>query len=250
MSAPVFVVPAERLTASAGPAGRVLVDGPEGRHAAAVRRLAAGEPVELVDGSGTRGRGVVAAAGRDFLEVDVAELVVEPPPTPRLVVVQALPKGERAELAVEALSEVGADVIVPWQAARCVVQWRGERAAKSLSRWRATAREAGKQARRARFAEVTEAASTADVAQLLRSAALGAVLHEEGAAPLAGIDDVPGAGDVVLVVGPEGGVAPDELVAFAGAGAQAYRLGPSVLRTSTAGAVAAAVVLSRTPRWR
>ncbi|NHC45054.1 16S rRNA (uracil(1498)-N(3))-methyltransferase [Motilibacter aurantiacus] len=245
MTAPVFVVPGERLAARPGP---VLVDGPEGRHAATVRRLRVGEPVELVDGSGTRGRGVVAATGKDSIHVDLHDLAVDPDPAPRLVVVQALPKGERAELAVEALSEVGADIVIPWQAARCVVQWRGDRAAKSLARWRATAREAGKQARRARFAEVTEPASTTDVARLLAGAALGAVLHEEASAPLADVQ-VPPAGDVVLVVGPEGGVAPEEIAAFGAAGAGAYRLGPSVLRTSTAGAVASAVVLSRTARW-
>ncbi|MGZ4596702.1 MAG: RsmE family RNA methyltransferase, partial [Actinomycetes bacterium] len=143
---------------------------------------------------------------------------------------------------------VGADVIVPWAAARCVTRWKAERGAKALAKWRTTVREAAKQSRRARFPEVTALASTADVATWLRGAALGAVLHEEATAPLAAAQP-PERGDVVVVVGPEGGLGPDELAAFAAAGATSYRLGPTVLRTSTAGVAALSVLLARTPRW-
>ncbi|RZS89735.1 16S rRNA (uracil1498-N3)-methyltransferase [Motilibacter rhizosphaerae] len=243
MTAPVFVAPLP-----AEPAGELLLEGPEGRHAARVRRVEPGERVDLVDGRGTRARCRVTVVDGDRVRCAVEEVEREPAPAPRVVVVQALPKGERAELAVEVLSEVGVDVVVPWQAERSVVQWRGERGAKALEKWRATAREAGKQARRARFAEVAEAATTREVADLLRGAALPLVLGEEAAEPLAGVE-VPATGDVVLVVGPEGGVSGAELAAFAAAGARAVRLGPSVLRTSTAGAVAAGVVLARTTRW-
>lgn len=243
MTAPVFLVDGDRLAGD-----RVVLDGPEGRHAATVRRLGPGERVDLVDGAGMLAECVVRSAGRDVLELDVVRRVVLPAPAPRLVVVQALAKGDRGELAVELMTEVGVDVVVPWAAARCVTQWRGERGAKALARWRSTAREAAKQARRARLPEVTEPASTPEVADLLRSSALGAVLHESATAPLAS-GPVPEAGDVVLVVGPEGGVTDEELAAFAAAGARAYRLGPTVLRTSTAGAAALAVVASRTARW-
>jgi len=164
------------------------------------------------------------------------------------VVVQALPKGDRGELAVETLTEVGVDVVVPWAAARCVTRWREDRAARSLARWRTTGRTAAKQARRTRFPEVTDLAGTAEVAALLGAAISGVVLHEEASEPLAGLE-VPTAGDVVVVVGPEGGVSPDELAAFAASGATAYRLGDTVLRTSTAGTAALAVLMSRT-RWR
>jgi 16S rRNA (uracil1498-N3)-methyltransferase len=164
------------------------------------------------------------------------------------VVVQALPKGERGELAVEVLTEVGVARIVPWAASRSVAVWKGERAAKSLSRCRATAREAAKQARRPWFPEVDELATTAQVVDLVASAELAVVLHEEASVPLSSLD-VPGHGTVVVVVGPEGGLSDDEVAAFAAAGGPAVRLGTEVLRTSTAGVAAVSALLSRTPRW-
>ena len=167
---------------------------------------------------------------------------------PRITVVQALPKGDRGELAVETMTETGVDAVVPWAAARCITQWKGERGAKSLAKWRATAREAGKQSRRLRFPEVADAATTKQVAALLAEADFAAVLHEEGAEPLA-TAELPAQGSIVLVVGPEGGVSPEELAAFAEAGAKPYRLGRSVLRTSTAGTAATALLLGRTGRW-
>ena len=225
-----------------------MLDGPEGRHAATVTRLAAGEPVVLVDGDGRRGTGTVAAVtGKDVVEVDVPEVVVEPRPEPWLVVVQALPKGDRGEIAVETMTEVGVDEVVPWAASRCVTRWREGRGDKALARWRTTAAAAAKQSRRARFPVVAELASTAAVAERLAGAA-GVLLHEEAAAPLAELVP-PAAGEVVVVVGPEGGLSPEELAAFEAVGATAYRLGPTVLRTSTAGTAALSVLLARTPRW-
>jgi 16S rRNA (uracil1498-N3)-methyltransferase len=246
VTAPVFVVETEQLA----PVGAVVrVGGAEGRHAVAVRRLAAGEPVVLTDGLGAGvGGTVVGVVGKDVLEVEVAGVLAEPEPELRLVVVQALPKGDRGELAVELMTEVGVDEVVPWAAARCITQWKGERGAKALAKWRATAREAGKQSRRLRFPVVRDAMTTRQVAELLGGAALGGVLHEEGAEPLAAAA-LPARGELVLVVGPEGGVTPDELARFAEAGAAPYRLGASVLRTSTAGVAAGALLLGRSGRW-
>jgi 16S rRNA (uracil1498-N3)-methyltransferase len=244
MTAPVFLLDAARLAV-----GTVVLDGPEGRHAVSVRRLRVGEEVVLTDGAGTGAHGTVAAVeGKDRLEVAVTDLRTEPVPVPRVTVVQALPKGDRGELAVETMTETGVDVIVPWAASRCVTRWKGERAAKSLAKWRSTAREAGKQSRRLRFPEVAEQHTTRELLPLLSGAAFAAVLHEEGAAPLAEAA-LPSDGDIVLVVGPEGGVAPEELAAFETAGARPHRLGHSVLRTSTAGTAATAVLLARTGRW-
>ncbi|WP_432137471.1 16S rRNA (uracil(1498)-N(3))-methyltransferase [Streptomyces sp. bgisy154] len=248
MTAPVFVV--ETLRPSDLPGGEYVLDGPEGRHAVSVKRLRPGEDVVLTDGQGHWAQGVVKAAeGKDRLVVmDLASIDEEPPPRPRLTVVQALPKGDRGELAIETMTEVGVDAIVPWAASRCITQWKGERGLKALGKWRATAREAGKQARRVRFPEVADAATTKQVAALLADADFAAVLHESGEQPLA-TAALPADGDIVLVVGPEGGVAPEELALFAQAGAHPYRLGPSVLRTSTAGTAAAALLLGRTGRW-
>ncbi|GAB2726090.1 16S rRNA (uracil(1498)-N(3))-methyltransferase [Kitasatospora kifunensis] len=248
MTAPVFVVETAQLaTAAAGAV--VRLDGPEGRHAAAVKRLMPGEAVTLTDGLGLGGDGTVTAVhGKDALDITLAELRTEPEPRPRITVVQALPKGDRGELAVETMTEVGVDVVIPWSAARCITQWKGERGAKALAKWRSTAREAGKQARRLRFPEVREPMTTRQLAPLLAAAAFAGVLHEEGAEPLA-TAALPGEGDLVLIVGPEGGVSPEELAAFAESGARPYRLGPSVLRTSTAGVAAGALLLGRTGRW-
>jgi 16S rRNA (uracil1498-N3)-methyltransferase len=245
VTAPVFSVGPEQPLA----VGRIVLSGAEGRHAVSVRRLRAGEDIVLTDGAGTGAYGRVAAAeGKDHLEVDVTEVRAEPEPRPRITVVQALPKGDRGELAVETMTETGVDAIVPWAAARCVTQWRAERGAKALAKWRSTAREAAKQSRRLRFPDVAELMTTRQVTGLLARAAFAAVLHEEGSEPLAAAA-LPDDGDIVLVVGPEGGVAPDELDAFAAAGAKPYRLGPTVLRTSTAGVAATALLLGRTGRW-
>jgi 16S rRNA (uracil1498-N3)-methyltransferase len=241
MSPPVFLC--ERLSSD-----RILLDGPEGRHAAAVRRLRPGERADLTDGAGLVVECVVTSVGRDSLELQATARRHEPAPEPRIVVVQALPKGDRGELAVETMTEVGVDMIVPWAAARCVTQWRPERRAKALGRWRTTAREAAKQARRAWLPEVTDLASTADVAARVADAALAVVLHEEAERPLSGLR-IPAEGDVVVVVGPEGGLTAEELTAFAAAGGVPALLGPTVLRTSTAGVAAASVLLTRTGRW-
>ncbi|MGW4378599.1 16S rRNA (uracil(1498)-N(3))-methyltransferase [Kitasatospora sp. NPDC004531] len=246
MTAPVFVV--DDL-AGAAPGATVRLDGPEGRHAAAVKRLEPGEAVTLADGRGRGADGTIAAVhGKDALDVLVTAVREEAAPAPRITVVQALPKGDRGELAVETMTEVGVDAVVPWAASRCITQWKGERGAKALAKWRATAREAGKQARRLRFPEVHELMTTRQLLPLVAAASFAAVLHEEGSLPLA-TASLPAEGEIVLIVGPEGGVSPEELAAFAEAGAKAFRLGPSVLRTSTAGVAAGALLLGRTGRW-
>lgn len=241
MSLPVFWVDQLRPV----PGERVTLSGEEGRHAVTVRRLRVGERLELVDGHGMRALATVTSTAKATLEAEVHEVSEEPAPTPHLTVVQALPKGDRGELAVELLTEVGVDRVVPWAAARCVAVWRGERAEKGLRRWRNTAREAGKQSRRARFPEVTPLATTDEVVTLLRSTDVGVALHEEGSVPLAGLP-VERAASLALVVGPEGGLTTEELAQL---DVPAVRLGPSVLRTSTAGAAAASALLARTGRW-
>ena len=221
--------------------------GPEGRHAATVRRVKVGETVDLADGRGTRARCTVTALGQDVVRLRVDARVVEPEPAPRLVLVQALAKGDRGELAVELATEVGVDEVVPWQAERCIVKWEGARGERSLARWASTAREAGKQSRRARHPEVVQWVSTEELLVRVRSTPT-LLLHETAAVPLASVD-LPDAGDLLLVVGPEGGVTDREVAALTDAGAVAVRLGSSVVRTSTAGAAAVAVVSARTARW-
>ena len=120
---------------------------------------------------------------------------------------------------------------------------------KGRDRWVATARESAKQSRRSRFPDIGPLSNTKSVLQLIAESPCVLVLHESGAVALADID-IPQVGDVLLVVGPEGGLAPEELEAMVAAGGVPTRMGPTVLRTSTAGAVAAGVVLSRSGRWQ
>ena len=226
----------------------VEVDGDEAHHAVAVRRLRVGEQVVLTDGAGRSVTGAVTSTGKRTFAVVVESASDDPAPAPAFTGVQALPKGDRGELAVEVLTEVGVARIVPWAAARSVAVWKGERAEKALARWRSSAREAAKQARRAWLPEVDPLASTADVVSLVASADLALVLHEEASTSLASLD-LPAGGEVLVVVGPEGGLTPDELSALSDAGARVVRLGSEVLRTSTAGVAAVAALLARTARW-
>lgn len=231
------------------PAGdRFVLDGPEGHHAATVARLRVGEVLLLGDGRGTIAEAKVAAAERGSLELSTGSRRYVEPPDPRLVVVQGIAKGERGELAVQAMTEVGVDEVIPWSAARSMVRWKDDRGDRSRQRWVDTAREAAKQARRAWLPAIAAVHATAAVANRLDSAALALVLHEEARTPLSSVP-LPPTGDVVLVVGPEGGIAPDELSGFAATGAVPVRLGDTVLRTSTAGVAALAVLCARLGRW-
>ena len=245
MSLPVHLVPS---LDGVSVGSVVRVEGDEAHHAVAVRRMRVGEALLLTDGRGTLAEGAVEATGKRTLDVRLASYDVVAEPAPSVTVVQALAKGDRGERAVEVLTEIGVARIVPWAAGRSVAVWKGERAAKSLARWRATAREAAKQSRRAWHPEVAELASTDDVLEIVAAADLAVVLHEEATGTLAPLA-IPEAGKVVLVVGPEGGLTDDEVAALVDAGAHAVRLGTEVLRTSTAGVAATAAILARTPRW-
>lgn len=254
MTAPVFLAEPGGLAALA-PGDLYLLDGTEGRHAGVVQRRAPGERVDVVDTAGVRLVGEVEHVGPEGVHLRVREVVVEAVPAPRLVLVQALAKGDRDELAIEAATEVGADGVVPWQAERSIVVWRGDRAAKSRARWLGTVRTAAKQARRAHVPGVDLALATAALVRRAREvvASGGAVLvlHEEATTPLAAaaLPDPGVAGDVLVVVGPEGGIAERELADLVDAGAQPVLVGPHVLRTSTAGPVALALLAQRLGRW-
>jgi 16S rRNA (uracil1498-N3)-methyltransferase len=245
MSLPVHLVPSLDGVAAGA---EVEVTGDEAHHAVAVRRLRVGESVALTDGAGTSVVGEVTATGKRVFTVVVTTVDRSLEPDPSVVVVQALPKGDRGELAVEVLTEVGVAEIVPWAAARSVAVWKGERADRSLARWRSTAREAAKQARRSWLPDVAPLASTDEVVRLIEGADLAVVLHEAATASIADLA-VPPDGRLLVVVGPEGGLTDEEIGAFTEAGAASVRLGAEVLRTSTAGVAAVAALLSRTPRW-
>ena len=201
-----------------------VVDGDEGFHAATVRRIRVGEELMLGDGAGSLALCVVEETARDGLRARVTDRWQVPRVQPPVTVVQALPKSERSELAVELATEAGADELIAWQAARCVARWDGGRADKGLRRWRSVARAAAQQSRRAYIPSVDGVLSTATLATRVgEAAASGGIvlaLHESADGPLTDLS-LAQAKSVMLLVGPEGGVAPDELAAIVDAGAKA-----------------------------
>jgi len=226
-----------------------VLDGPEGRHAATVRRLRSGERLLLCDGHGGLADCEVLATGRDQLRLRVLRRGREPAPALRVTLAQALVKGERGELAVELATEAGVDAIVPWRAARCVARWEeGPRGAKALTRWQETARQAAKQARRGWFPDVAEPVGTEELTRRCAAAASCLVLHETATDPLPSVV-LPEAGELLLVVGPEGGITDAELAALTAAGARPVRLGSAVLRASSAAAVALGAIAALSGRW-
>lgn len=227
--------------------GPVLVDGPEGRHAATVRRLRVGEQVVLTDGRGHWASGPVAVVGRHDLTVDCGPVQDEAVPALQVTVVQALPKGERSELAIDLATEAGADAFLPWSAQRCVARWTADKAVKGVARWQSVARETAKQARRATVPPVGDLVDLSALTERVRSADAAWVLHESATGPLTAAPR-PESGELLLIVGPEGGVSPAELETLTAAGAVAVRLGPQVLRTSTAAAMALGA-LGALGRW-
>jgi 16S rRNA (uracil1498-N3)-methyltransferase len=225
------------------------LDGPEGRHAATVRRLRPGEHLLLSDGHGGQARCEITAISRDTLNLAVIETWRIPQPGLRVRLAQALIKGDRGELAVEMATEAGVDAIVPWRAHRCVARWdNGPRGEKALTRWRNAALQASKQARRAWTPEVAEPVDLSGLAATIAAADAAIVLHEAASTPLA-TAELPLQGELVVVAGPEGGIDDEELAALSAAGAQAVRLGPTVLRASTAAAVALGALGALTARW-
>jgi 16S rRNA (uracil1498-N3)-methyltransferase len=242
-------VSASLFLVDAVPSGEILtLDGAEGRHAATVARLRTGERLLVGDGRGTTATAVVTAVGKASLDLRIETRGYAAPAEPRLVVVQGIAKADRGELAVQAMTEAGVDAVVPWAASRSVARWRDEGGGRPHQRWVDTAREAAKQARRSWLPVIAPPESTAAVCARLAASAAAVVLHEEAVRPMSTVE-LPSSGEVTLVVGPEGGIAPEELAAFDAAGAVVARLGATVLRTSTAGVAALAVLNARLGRW-
>lgn len=234
--------------AAAAPGESVALDGDEGRHAASVVRLRAGERYYVADGIGRRVLAEAEHVDRTSVRGRVLEVVDEPEPALRFVLVQALAKGDRDEQAVEAATELGVDEVVPWAAERSIVVWRGDRAAKSLAKWAAVVTRAAKQSRRSRVPLTCSPVDLASLVARVGRSTLSLVLHEDATEPLAGVE-LPESGDVLVVVGPEGGISGRELESLVAAGGRPVRLGSTILRSSSAGPAALAV-LNAGSRWR
>lgn len=247
------------------PGSVFILDGPEARHAVTVKRLAVGESVDIADGAGKRLTGAVAAVAPNELTVACTGLSDEPRPGVRLVLVQALAKGDRDELAAETATELGIDAVVPWQAERSIVRWKAERAAKAHAKWQSVVTAAAKQARRAWIPEVRSAVDGAGLQAAVAAADLAIILHEDAVRPLRQVlevwqaansadelsagDGSGGGREVLLIVGPEGGISPREVTRLCDAGAVTALLGHHVLRSSTAGPAATVLASDILGRW-
>ncbi|MET3173340.1 UNVERIFIED_ORG: 16S rRNA (uracil1498-N3)-methyltransferase [Arthrobacter sp. UYCu721] len=254
MSNPVFFSGAGSLDELV-PGARFVLQGPEARHAVTVKRITPGEAVDIADGAGKRLTGTVVSASPAELTVECSALVVEDQSDIRLVLVQALAKGDRDELAVETATELGIDAVVPWQSERSIVRWKGERAAKAHAKWQSVVTAAAKQARRAWIPEVRAAVETPGLAAAVAAADLAIILHEDAVRPLRSVleswqaTQAAGPLEILLIVGPEGGISPREVTRLCDAGAVTALLGHHVLRSSTAGPAAVVLASDVLGRW-
>ncbi|WP_084102129.1 16S rRNA (uracil(1498)-N(3))-methyltransferase [Demequina sp. NBRC 110051] len=248
MSAPVFVDP---QAADAAVGDTITVTGAEARHAVTVQRREVGEVIDLIDGDGRRVRGEILETQPAAMSVRVG--AVGRDEDPEIVLVQALAKGGRDEQAVEASVELGVTSVIPWASQRAIVQWRGPKADKARQKWVDLVLAATKQSRRARIADVEGVVTTKELTwQVHRAVAAGArvlVLHEDASTPLTSLTWAAADQPVWLIVGPEGGIADDEIGLLADAGAEPVLLGPHVLRASSAGPAAIAALAASRGTW-
>jgi len=240
---------AQLEAASDGPEVIVTLRGPDARHAVTVARVRPGESLRLGDGAGLVVHGTVTEAEPAALALRVERVERHERPAPRILLAQALAKGGRDELAVQAATELGVDGVIPWQAARSVSRWEGAKLAKGVARWSAIVREASKQSLRPWLPGVERLASTGELAARA-SGAVMIVLDTAAERPLTALTAADfGEGDIVLVVGPEGGITDAELEQLEAAGAHRVRLGDTVLRTSTAGPAAITLLTAALGHW-
>lgn len=254
MTLPVFLTE----TPLAGASGTITV-GPEvAGHAVRVRRMGAGEELELIDGTGVRLRGAIQEGTSESLTLSVTDVTEEPQQRPRLVLVQALAKNDRDIQAIEAATEVGVDAVIPWAAQRSIADWPAKKAHKMAAKWSNVLTAATLQARRARVPELGELIRGTAVTQLVTPTSRVIVLDETESSGLTEAVNDLGEGsttqgdidEIVVIVGPEGGITPAEVDALVSEGARTAVLGPTILRASTAGPVALSIVQTLLGRWK
>lgn len=245
MVEPLFIspIPSDTKTGS-----RIRIAGAEAKHAMAVRRLQVGEPISVSDGQGNKARGKVSQLSKEFLELDVHSVESIERPKPQLVLVQALAKGDRDEMAVQACTELGIQTVIPWQSERSVSIWKPEKQDKHRLRWQTIATEAAKQSLRPFIPEVEQVLGTLELVERLKKFELTLVLDPTSSTLLTGVA-IPGHQSIAIVVGPEGGISPDELGQFRSAGFSLVGLGSGILRTSTAGVAVVSYLQATSGNW-
>lgn len=274
MTLPVFIASDVDTLRACARGDSYVLGGDEGFHAATVRRIDVGAMLDVVDGTGLRARCTVIDRAKKALTLRIDHLEREDEPGVELLLIQALSTGGRDEMAIEMATEVGVDAVMPWQANRSEVRWKGEKAAKGMRKWESTLRSATKQSRRAFIPRLEEprssAALTEWIAQATQDGAWVLACHEsadrrlsELLTQLRGLSSHASSASsasaaqaqpscppkIAVIVGPEGGVDPDELSLFEAAGAKICLLGNTVLRASSAGPVALSLISDAIGRW-
>ncbi len=243
-----MVEPMFRADFSVAPISRFTLAGSEGKHAANVRRLRVGESIQLSNGLGGRIRGTVGAVRQGEIDIDVTSCTQDAEPTLVFTLVQALAKGDRDELAIQAATELGITKVIPWQAENSISRWEGPKIAKSVQRWQTIVSEAAKQSMRSFEPKV---ANPVSIKELVADPSLTGrrfVLDPTASVGLASVGSLEG--NVTLVVGPEGGISVPELVTLDAAGFERVHLGNGILRTSTAGVAAISAILALSGFWK
>lgn len=225
-----------------------VLGGPEAKHAVGVRRMLPGEAIAISDGFGLKIRGIVSNVSKDTLDVSVQSIDTVPAPAVQLHLVQALAKGDRDELAIQACTELGVSGVIPWQANRSISIWKDDKKIKGRTRWQTIVSEAAKQSLRAKVPAVEEVQNSHELVAKLSAFDSVLVLDPQAKTSISQIS-IPSSGSVAILVGPEGGISESELEAFSLAGFTSVRLGAGVLRTSTAGMAAVSYLQAKLGDW-
>jgi 16S rRNA (uracil1498-N3)-methyltransferase len=242
---PLFISPIPSDTKAGS---KIKIAGAEAKHAISVRRLQIGEAISVSDGQGQKARGKVSQLSKDFLELDVESVENIERPKPRLILVQALAKGDRDEMAVQACTELGIQTVIPWQSERSVSIWKPEKQDKHRLRWQTIATEASKQSLRPFIPEVERVLGTSELVERLKQFDLTLVLEPASSTSLTSVS-LSGHQSIAIVVGPEGGISPEELGQFGSAGLSLVGLGSGILRTSTAGVAVVSYLQATLGNW-
>jgi 16S rRNA (uracil1498-N3)-methyltransferase len=242
---PLFISPIPSDTKAGS---KIKIAGAEAKHAMSVRRLQVGEAISVSDGQGNKARGKVSQLSKDFLELDVESVESIERPKPQLILVQALAKGDRDEMAVQACTELGIQTVIPWQSERSVSIWKPEKQDKHRLRWQTIATEAAKQSLRPFIPEVEQVLATGELTERLKQFDLTLVLDPTSSTPLTSVSLL-GHQSIAIVVGPEGGISPEELGQFRSAGLSLVGLGSGILRTSTAGVAVVSYLQATLGNW-
>ena len=245
MVEPLFISPIPSNTKAGS---KIKIAGAEAKHAMSVRRLQIGEAISVSDGQGQKARGKVSQLSKDFLELNVESIESIERPKPQLILVQALAKGDRDEMAVQACTELGIQTVIPWQSERSVSIWKPEKQDKHRLRWQTIATEASKQSLRPFIPEVERVLGTSELVERLKQFDLTLVLDPTSSTSLTSVS-LSGHQSIAIVVGPEGGISPEELGQFGSAGLSLVGLGSGILRTSTAGVAVVSYLQATLGNW-